>query len=310
MEKFLKKVVEFGAFFIGAVMAVIFVEAIYLKRQDIYMNEYANKICRLRDLNHKKLVILGGSSAAYGIDSRKLQEATGLAVANHGLALSLGIQLPLNDAKAFCNAGDVILLMPEYENFFNFAYGNPGDLSLLFLLNPNMYSQCETRHYIQILQSAPSILKGFTNGIMGSVLTAKDKGYTLSSTNFNCYGDEEKHCDYDTKEILDKIGINADLDKDYVKRFVKEIKILRDSGIVVHLLPPPIYTTYKDQIEDHIEELQTELKRYGEEFMIDPDSMVFAKDEMFDAVYHLNRKGIDRHMSIIIDYLNRTHTVK
>ena len=68
----------------------------------------------------KKIIITGGSSSSYSIDSRLLQKKLSVPVINTSLAMSLGSNFHLNMTKDYLRKGDVVLYIPEYE----FYYGN------------------------------------------------------------------------------------------------------------------------------------------------------------------------------------------
>lgn len=81
-------------------------------------------------LKQKKLVVLGGSSALFSVDSRRLEEATGLPTVN--LAIHAGLWLPyvFDYAKPVLAPGDVVVLMLEYT-----YYGSPNPVASWFAGN-------------------------------------------------------------------------------------------------------------------------------------------------------------------------------
>ncbi len=65
-----------------------------------------------------RLILVGGSSVLYGLDSPTLAETSGLSsVINMALTAPLGLELMLNEVRGHLAEGDVVLLSFEYEHF-------------------------------------------------------------------------------------------------------------------------------------------------------------------------------------------------
>ena len=74
-----------------------------------------NKYQRLDSLKKTaKIIICGGSSSSYSIDSELLEKTLKKPVVNTSLAMSLGSKFHLNITKDYLQKGDVILYIPEY----------------------------------------------------------------------------------------------------------------------------------------------------------------------------------------------------
>ena len=70
---------------------------------------------RLQNVEESRIVILGGSHAAFGIHSDIMQEITGRSVVNMGLHVSLGLEFPLRCYLPHARSGDVVIVSPEYH---------------------------------------------------------------------------------------------------------------------------------------------------------------------------------------------------
>jgi hypothetical protein len=68
---------------------------------------------RLHALGSPKLVVMGGSNGAFGMDSRALEEALCLPAVNMTLHASLGIRYMTNEVASALGSGDVVLLTLE-----------------------------------------------------------------------------------------------------------------------------------------------------------------------------------------------------
>lgn len=62
-----------------------------------------------------RLILVGGSNLAYGIDQETLAKASGRSVVNLGLSVSFGLPYLLREAAAYAQKGDAIVLALEWE---------------------------------------------------------------------------------------------------------------------------------------------------------------------------------------------------
>ena len=83
-----------------------------------------DKYERLSSVPGARLVLIGGSSLPFGIDSARFEEATGLPVVDLGVYAALGTRVMTEIALPELHAGDVVILAPEldpqtYSDYFN-----------------------------------------------------------------------------------------------------------------------------------------------------------------------------------------------
>ena len=74
-----------------------------------------DKLDRLHSIEEDKLVIIGGSSAAFGYDSAILEKYLDMPVVNLGLYAALGTKLMLDLSKEGIKEGDIVLIAPELD---------------------------------------------------------------------------------------------------------------------------------------------------------------------------------------------------
>ncbi len=80
-----------------------------------FLGEMTVKFDRLRTVEGPKVVIVGGSSVAFGLDSAALEEAVGMPVVNFGLYATLGTKYMIDMSKAGIGEGDIVILAPETD---------------------------------------------------------------------------------------------------------------------------------------------------------------------------------------------------
>lgn len=80
-----------------------------------FLGELDDKLERLTSATGEKLVVVGGSSVAFGLKSEILEKYTGRTVVNFGLYAALGTKLMLDLSRAGISEGDVVVIAPELD---------------------------------------------------------------------------------------------------------------------------------------------------------------------------------------------------
>jgi len=100
---------------------------------------FIDKQQKLNTTTSPKIIVIGGSNANYGLNSKLLQDSLGMPVVNMSLNANVSLLFFCNAIKKNVNKGDIVLLLPEYQ-FFNpdeDIYGNQ-NLYQLATITPNV----------------------------------------------------------------------------------------------------------------------------------------------------------------------------
>ena len=92
---------------------------------DHYIVAREDKLSSLENTEGPKIVVIGGSSVAFGLYSPILEEYTGMPVVNFGLYGALGTKLMLDLALPHIGEGDVVILAPELDSQTLSTYFDP-----------------------------------------------------------------------------------------------------------------------------------------------------------------------------------------
>lgn len=84
------------------------------RREDHYAAATGDKRRHLERCASPRIIFVGGSSAAFGFDSR-VAAAAGLQPVNMGHNRSLGLRFMLGQVRDGLRAGDIVVVSPEYE---------------------------------------------------------------------------------------------------------------------------------------------------------------------------------------------------
>ena len=87
--------------------------AVGAQYSETYYAGLAKQYDRLCAINEAKVVVVGGSSVAFGLDSRLFEELYGMPSVAFGLYGSFGVKVMMDMSKANINRGDIVVLAPE-----------------------------------------------------------------------------------------------------------------------------------------------------------------------------------------------------
>lgn len=83
---------------------------------ETFMGELPEKVRLLDETEGRRIIVVGGSAAAFGIDSDVLRrEMEGYEVVNFGMYAGLGTGAMLNLSRGSLREGDIVIVMPEQQ---------------------------------------------------------------------------------------------------------------------------------------------------------------------------------------------------
>ena len=307
----LRLICFFIAFLIPAAVALTALLALPKAYGDTFLGELKDKYALLRDTDEKKIVVIGGSSVAFGLDSAKIEEATGYKVVNFGLYATLGTKIMLDLSHVNINKGDIVILAPELDSqtlslYFNAEsawQGLEGDFSMLFRVGNDNYGDllAELPHYLS-----------------KTVEYAK-QGKTINPTgiyrhdSFNEYGDisytREKNTMPRGVDRTKMISLTPDIfDSEFVDYVNKYIRFAKRHGASVYFSYCPMNEAAMDSsTTDESKKAFTDFiaENINCDIIGDINDSIMSRDLFFDTNFHLNDAGVQEHTARLIDEIKK-----
>ncbi len=144
------------------------------------------KYDRLTEVQGEKIVVIGGSSVAFGIDSKIAEQELGVPVVNFGLYAAFGLKCMLELSLDALGPGDIVVIAPElssqmYSDFVGSEY---------------LLQACEGREEL-LWKLGPSYFKGLISKLPAHLQAKRElaeKGATESAgvyalSSFDSFGD-------------------------------------------------------------------------------------------------------------------------
>ncbi len=157
-----------------AMLPVLLVAGAFLvppQYDETWLGELQEKKERLESIQGKKLIVVGGSSVAFGIRSDLMEEQLGLPVVNWGLYAPLGSRTMLEACFAEIEEGDMVVFSPEL---------NPETLSFSF----------QAKEVWQAMDGCFSLLKNFREPEIKQLLGAFPQ-FAVSKLRYALWGKPE-----------------------------------------------------------------------------------------------------------------------
>jgi len=281
---------------IGWTSLAFFTPSVY---HNTFLAELPEKYDRLSTLQGRRIVVVGGSSVAFGINSKQMQEQLGLPVVNFGLYASLGSKVMLDLSRDAVHAGDIVVLAFEADNQTLSMYFNAESMWQAVDCDPKL-----------LLHMGGDNLPQMAGGMFEYV---KDKVYFLregapkiegvySKSSFDVLGDicypRAKNImpsGFDANNPVDfsKIEIEADF-SDYVNEYIEE---LTDQGAEVCFSFCPMNDR---AVSGNSQEDKEAFVKYLSDSFHCPmisriDDYIYPSDYFYDTNFHLNDIGAPIH---------------
>jgi hypothetical protein len=295
------------------ILILTLANSFFISRDDSHHNAaIIDKHKRLENIKSPKIVFVGGSNLTFGLDSKSIEETLGMRTVNMGLHADLGLRYELAEVEPYIKKGDVIVIIPEYEQFFGTCFDGGVTLTWMFFNFP------ESRKYLKSSEQYFSIFKNYPNLLRNSMFSffarKKEHSYVLSDdvyyrNAFNEYGDIVVHLNK-KRQIPGKIKsfkLEGDINRDVIPELNNFKAYAEKNGARVFLIHPCLMDIAYKKSEEKINLLhdimKTDLKI---QVLSVPMDYVFSESYFYNSMYHLTGEGREIRTQKIIASLKKT----
>ena len=290
------------------IIPVILIHAILLflvpKDNNAYLCEYNKKVDLIKTTPSSRLIFMGSSTLAFGIDSRQISDSLGLNVINLGLNAGIGARYYLDDYSQYIKKGDIVVLSPSYiVDFILGGYGLPETLpDLMVSTNWRNFDRLGYRQLRSVLEGIPffcyrNLVRLIKAPVEGWETKKREDVFLYVADGFNQFGDETSHWTIPekakTRPVKDINQVKRiEVDKDFLGFLRHKIVEYENKGAIVLIMPEicsqnHFFTSNPLQIEK-------ELKESGMNFCFNPKELVFDNSYGYGkwGNGHFNRAGV------------------
>lgn len=295
------------ALILSIVIVVVSVLLLPSQFDHLYLGELADKYARLRSFDDEnKIVIIGGSSVAFGINSPMIEQNLGIPAVNFGLYGPLGTAIMMDLTRGHIHEGDIVVLAPETDHQTMSMYFNgegmwdccDSDFTMLFKVRPHDWGEMLGSFWVYAEKKYQFYLYGKPN---------PDGVYDHDS--FDEYGDiiftREKPVMeewYDTEVLVD---LTPDIvDQDYIDYVNDYIDYCERQGASVYFSWPPMNALAVQQDLDGILEYASFIREnFHCQIISNISDYIMAPGYFYDTNYHVTSPGVIEHTARLIQDL-------
>jgi hypothetical protein len=193
---FCARVVLFGCVLASSFLLLLVAQMIIMSNfaHDDRLGSVTDKHRRLQELASPRLILVGGSNLAYGVNSERLAQLTGRNVVNMSVQGSLGARFMIAEVAENLRAGDVVYVALEYEHFFRLPVDGESTLLRLLTVNPELFRYVTPAQIAKLVPVVPEVLKENAESLAFQVINPLRKRPNLRFQ-FDQYGDFVGHKD-------------------------------------------------------------------------------------------------------------------
>lgn len=108
MKKFINNILLIAGILITLILAITMLPM----EQDGYLQAYNKKCQLLEDTPSPRIIFVGGSNLAFGLDSQRIKDSLNINVINYGLHAGIGLKYMIDDISTYARKGDIIVFAP------------------------------------------------------------------------------------------------------------------------------------------------------------------------------------------------------
>lgn len=278
---------------------------------DSYLRAFDVKKRMLSDVNRDSaIVLLGGSSVAFGYNSPFLSEESKMQVINTGLLAGIGIKFMIEETFPFLQKGDILVFSPEYETLLCNTEGSYFT-SLVYLGGMDYVKKMNGAQWRAFVQNTPNHIRSKIEYSIVKYFFPKKKSesiYRLSA--FNPYGDFVPHWGkpHPPIHIENKTEKPQKPNKAFLSWLTNHLQELSEKDVHIVMLPPVLAKSAYYNKKDNIRTLDSLLRSSGFPFICPPSAMSYPDSLFYDTEYHLDSLGAAIHSEDLI-LLLRAHNI-
>ena len=280
------------------VLAPVLLSHVSRERSGGYLSAIVDKHARLEEIAPPRLIVVGGSGAAFGVRSDVLEECLGLPVANMALHASLGLPFTLRDVAGEIRTDDLVLLVVEYEQLsrpsgrgrelIGAALARPQSLANFSILD--WKAMADGLHgYVGWALRAPLHRRFLWMDSKSARRPYTRDSFAKAGNVVGHHGLRRRNPERQATHIIDLNPAVLRRNLQTLRDFVSMATVARSE--VVFSFPPMPQVLYRKN-RRVVEEIHRRLRDVSGLLIVgSPASVIYSWDDFFDTKYHMTEEG-------------------
>ena len=270
---------------------------------DDYLAAMDTKTNLLRDGNGQRVILVGGSNMAFGVNCGQLSDGTGRDVVNLALHAGIGLHVMLRQAESGVRTGDVVVVSLEYEHF---------DRRLGEELWPTLVEHQGIESEWLSWDDGAALLDNvryYLSGALRRTALSVAGRYTGPNALYRASSFDRQGCIVpDVLESPEDVssrryfggsysGLRLNWALSQLSHFVEDMK---DKGATVVFVHPPTLESAYQPAQAGLKEIHKRLSESGFTVLSAPEEAVLPDRLFYDTEYHLGPEGQQRRTAWLI----------
>ncbi len=260
-----------------------------------------------------RVITVGGSNVAFGINSQKMSVALDRPAVNMGVHAGLGLKYILDNLRPQIRKGDVVVVIPEYDHFWDkypsLFYGEEVLLTMTLDVMPDDLEYVSAKQWSHLYRFLPTYIgKKYYYALkyMTSARTPKGQHVAYQRKNVNAQGDIVGHLEMSNFEFPVKVEKDREINMDVIKYLNDFYMDCHAAGAEVYLAMTSFEQKSYFKSSESIKKLEKAMnERLDMPMLAPPARYRFSKDLFFDTPEHLNGLGRDIRTDYLIQDLEK-----
>jgi len=266
-----------------------------------------DKTERLENLSSPKIMIVGGSSSFFGMNSEILENELSKPVVNMAQFAGFGLEFILKQTENNIKQGDIVFLCSEY--YLNIGINDRAMEEILKYYPPALkyFPDIKITYLDKIKNNFFNNVESIFNFILVPI-SRKSPIYKHSRV-ANKYGDNIGYLKYNNPSARNKMKKTEYSYYEGLKIIANYINNVQNKGGKVYIIFPPIsesaYSLNRAVFDKYYSDYINVL---GDNVLCSPKEMVFDDNKFFDTYYHLSGNAREERTKRMVGFYKRKKT--
>ena len=290
-----------------SILALVLVLATFLpptpRASKSFLFSKINKDYLLQNIKAPRIIFIGGSTLSFGLNSGMIKDSLDMNPINTSIHAAIGLIYMMDSTLPYIQSGDIVVVIPEYENFYGtFAYGDKELLWLIMDVSPSDRNKLKKEQWAKIISYLP---KYSASKFMPTEYFNINEDDLYGVNSFNKYGDVYTHWNLEKRNFSPFPPIPARLNYSVVNELRDFREKLLNKGAFLFIGFPGLQSTSFENQRANIMKVEAELKRNNFCLLGTPERYKMPDSMIFNTPYHLLKEGVDYRTQLLIEDLRK-----
>ncbi len=266
-----------------------------------------DKDSALKNTPSARIIFIGGSNLSFSLNCQAIRDSLKLNPINTAIHRGLGLIYMLDHTFKYIQKGDIIVIAPEYDQFFDdFEDGGSSDALLITSTVNGLggLSELRIKQLLTSLKYLPAY--GALKLNLSDYINYKpDSEDVYSRHSFNRFGDVIAHWRQKNKNVPPISSFGEHFNPEAINEMIEFENKSRLKGALVYFTFPSLQCSTFEKCKPQIKKVEEEVRKTDLMILGSPERYEFPDTLIFNAVYHLTKKGLDLRTNNLIADLRK-----